>query len=502
LGFRAHILGAAAGGGLSQWNCGCENCRLARRGSIPAQTRSSLAVTGNSEDWAILNASPDIRRQFTVCVALHPTGLREVPLKSILVTNGDIDHVAGLLTQREMQPFDLFATAGINEVLAQNPIFGALNERVVARKTVALGIPFRLAPGLWAELFAVPGKVPLYLEGETVETDLVGEQTVGVHLTGGGGSAFYIPGCAMLNDDLRARLAATYAAPEDEIAAREAGLYTNLITSGIGLTEKRLRELDAAGLDHIQLSLQGTDAEMADRIGGYRGGFARKMDVARWIREIGFPLTLNAVLHRQNLHQLPRAIEMGVEMGARRIEVATVQFHGWSLMNRDALMPTREQAREADAIVAEARARLKGVLVIDYVPADYHSGYPKPCMGGWGSTGLNVAPDGLVLPCHAAQTIPGLVLDRVQDRPLHEIWYEGSAFNAYRSTDWMPEPCASCERKTIDFGGCRCQAMALVGDATATDPTCIRSPHHAALQARADAFAAGTTAFTARAAAG
>ncbi|RAP39943.1 pyrroloquinoline quinone biosynthesis protein PqqE [Rhodovulum viride] len=271
--------------------------------------------------------------------------------------------------------------------------------------------------------------------------------------------------------------------------ARAAGLYTNLITSGIGLTEKRLRALDAAGLDHIQLSLQGTDAAMADRIGGYRGGFDRKLEVARLIGKIGFPLTLNAVLHRQNLHQLPRAIEMAVEMGARRIEVATVQFHGWALKNREALMPTRAQARAADATVAAARARLKGVLVIDYVRADYHSDYPKRCMGGWGTTGLNVTPEGTVLPCHAAQTIPGLVFDSIRDRPLAEIWYEGAAFAAYRGTGWMREPCAGCERKTVDFGGCRCQAMALAGDPAAADPVCIKSPHHAALQARAEAFA-------------
>lgn len=274
------------------------------------------------------------------------------------------------------------------------------------------------------------------------------------------------------------------------IAARDAGLYTNLITSGIGLTEKRLGELDKAGLDHIQLSLQGTNPEMADEIGGYKGGFKRKLQVAEWIGEIGFPLTLNAVLHRRNLHQLPRALEMAQEMGARRIEVATVQFHGWALKNRDALMPTREQAREATAIVAEARARLKGTLVIDYVPADYHEDYPKRCMGGWGSSGLNVTPDGTVLPCHAAQTIPHLQFDSVRDKPLAEIWYEGAAFNAYRGTDWMSEPCSSCERKTIDFGGCRCQAMAIVGDAAATDPVCIKSPHHGALQAQADAHAA------------
>ncbi|MHA6262877.1 pyrroloquinoline quinone biosynthesis protein PqqE [Arenibacterium sp. CAU 1754] len=271
-------------------------------------------------------------------------------------------------------------------------------------------------------------------------------------------------------------------------AAREAGLYTNLITSGIGLTEKRLHALDEAGLDHVQLSLQGTTPEMADEIGGYKGGFARKMQVAGWIKDIGFPLTLNAVLHRRNLHQLPRALEMAVEMGARRIEVATVQFHGWALKNRDALMPTLEQAREANAIVKEARETLKGTLVIDYVPADYHSDFPKRCMGGWGTTGLNVTPNGDVLPCHAAQSIPHLTFDNVRKTPLKDIWYDGMAFNAYRGTDWMQEPCQSCDRKLQDFGGCRCQAMAIVGDAAATDPVCIKSPHHGALQAQADAF--------------
>lgn len=273
-------------------------------------------------------------------------------------------------------------------------------------------------------------------------------------------------------------------------AARDAGLYTNLITSGIGLSERRLRALDAAGLDHVQLSLQGTTPGMADEIAGYRGGFERKMQVARWIGEIGFPLTLNTVLHRRNLHQLPQALEMAVEMGARRIEVATVQFHGWALKNRDALMPTRAQAQEATRLVAEARTRLEGVLVVDYVPADYHSDHPKRCMNGWGTTGLNVAPDGLVLPCHAAQTIPHLRFETVRARPLAEVWYDGAAFNAYRGTDWMPEPCASCERKTVDFGGCRCQAMALAGDASATDPVCVKSPHHIDLQARAAAHAA------------
>ena len=277
-------------------------------------------------------------------------------------------------------------------------------------------------------------------------------------------------------------------------AARAAGLYTNLITSAIGLTQRRLAALNDAGLDHVQLSLQGTDAEMADRIGGYKGGFKRKMQAAAWIVEAGFPLTLNAVVHRQNLHQLPEAIEMAVAMKARRMEVAIVQFHGWALLNRDAMMPTREQAAEASRIVAEARERLKGTLVIDYVPADYHSDYPKRCMGGWGTTGLNVTPDGLVLPCHAAQSIPSLTFDNVADRPLADIWYKGAAFNAYRGEEWMKEPCKSCDRRKLDFGGCRCQAMAIAGDAAATDPVCVKSPLHGKMKNMADAFSREETA--------
>ncbi len=274
--------------------------------------------------------------------------------------------------------------------------------------------------------------------------------------------------------------------------AREAGLYTNLITSGVGLTEKRLRALDDAGLDHVQLSLQGVDAAIADRVGGYRGGFDRKMQVAEWVRAIGFPLTLNAVMHKQNLDRLEETIALAVELGARRIEVATVQFHGWAAKNRAALMPTRAQAQRAREIVLAARERLKNVLVIDYVPADHHAQFPKACMGGWGSTGLNIAPDGSVLPCHAAQTIPSLSFERVGDRPLRDIWETGPAFDAFRGEDWMQEPCRSCDRRTIDFGGCRCQAMALAGDAAATDPVCSRSPLHARLVAEAEADAAAT----------
>ena len=262
-------------------------------------------------------------------------------------------------------------------------------------------------------------------------------------------------------------------------AASGAGLYTNLITSGIGLTPRRLDVLETAGLDHIQLSLQGTHADLADRIGGYRGGFDRKMTIARAIGDRGIPLTLNAVMHRQNLDDLDRTIEMAVELGARRLEVACVQFHGWALKNLAALLPTREQTEMVKREVAEASVRLRGTLAFDFVPPDYYADYPKACMGGWGSAGLNVAPDGAVLPCHAAQTIPGLRFDTVQTRSLRDIWYDGAAFNRFRGTGWMPEPCRSCDRKEIDFGGCRCQALAITGDAEATDPVCVKAPGHA-----------------------
>ncbi|MGH1578631.1 pyrroloquinoline quinone biosynthesis protein PqqB [Planktotalea sp.] len=204
--FRAHVLGAAAGGGLPQWNCGCKNCNLARAGDISAQSQSSVAFSGNGADWAIVNASPDIREQLARATALHPTGLRKSPIQSVLLTNGDIDHVAGLLTLREQQAFTLFATAEIQQVIADNPIFNALNPDFVSRKAIVLDEPFELVSGITARLIAVPGKVPLYLEGETVQTDLVGEQTVGVELEASGKRAFYIPGCAAMPDDLKARI--------------------------------------------------------------------------------------------------------------------------------------------------------------------------------------------------------------------------------------------------------------------------------------------------------
>ncbi len=254
--FRAQILGAAAGGGLPQWNCGCDNCNLARKGDIPPQTQSSLAVTGNGTDWAVLNASPDIRDQLANTPALHPTDLRELPLASVLVTNGDIDHVAGLLTLREMQPFTLFATRGIHEVLSANPIFDALNAKVVTRSAIALDEPFQLVPGLTATLFAVPGKVPLYMEGEEVQTDLMGDQTVGVALETDGQTAYYIPGCALLNDDLRDRLQGA------DIVFFDGTLWRDdeMVRAGLGQkTGKRMGHMSMSGPDGSIAAFEGLD---------------------------------------------------------------------------------------------------------------------------------------------------------------------------------------------------------------------------------------------------
>lgn len=256
MGFRAHVLGAAAGGGLPQWNCGCENCNLARSGAIPGQTQSSLAVTANGHDWAVLNASPDIRQQLAETPALHPTGLRQLPLRSVLLTNGDIDHVAGLLTLREMQPFTLFATAEIHRVISENPIFAALNAGVVRRETVALGAPFEIVPGLEAELFPVPGKVPLYLEGKTVETDLVGEQTVGVRLSDGGKTAYYVPGCATLARDLQERLTGAAAVFFDGTLWQD----DEMVRAGLGQkTGRRMGHMSMSGADGSIAAFEGLD---------------------------------------------------------------------------------------------------------------------------------------------------------------------------------------------------------------------------------------------------
>ena len=261
-------------------------------------------------------------------------------------------------------------------------------------------------------------------------------------------------------------------------AARDADLYVNLITSGIGLTQGRLDDLVEAGCDHIQLSLQDVDSDGAKLISNMDKSLERKLDFARWVRERSVPLTVNAVMHRLNLDRLPETIELALELGARRLEVANVQYHGWAALNKQVLMPTQEQSSRTNQIVAEARESLNGRLLIDYVPVDHYAEYPKSCMNGWGRVALIVAPDGSVLPCHNATTLEHLSFPNVRDQSLSAIWYESSAFNAYRGDSWMPEICKSCDRKEIDFGGCRCQALAILGDASAADPVCSRAHPH------------------------
>lgn len=267
---------------------------------------------------------------------------------------------------------------------------------------------------------------------------------------------------------------------------REVGLYSNLITAGVGLSKDRLAELTVNGLDHVQLSMQGPRAETNDLVAGLEGAFEEKQVVAGYIRELRLPLTLNCVVHRHNIDQIGEIIELAMALGARRLEVAHAQYYGWALRNRAALMPRRSQVLAAMAEVEAARERLKGQLVIDAVVPDYYARLPKPCMGGWARQSLNVTPSGKVLPCHAAETIEGLNFSNVRTSSLSEIWYESEAFNAFRGTSWMPEPCRSCDRREIDWGGCRCQALAFTGRAANTDPACHKSPFHAEMVALAE----------------
>ena len=274
--------------------------------------------------------------------------------------------------------------------------------------------------------------------------------------------------------------------------ATKVGLYSNLITSAVMLTKARLQGLADAGLSHVQISVQGAEEGLADRVGGFRNGHAKKLEAARWTREVGLPLTLNAVMHRQNLHQLPQIIDLAVALDADRLEVANVQYYGWALKNREALIPSFAQVEETNHIVSQAQDRLAGVLDIDYVVPDYYAQRPKQCMGGWGRQFFNISPAGKVLPCHAAESITGMEFDSVRgNKSIRWIWDNSEAFNKYRGTGWMPEPCQSCEFKEVDFGGCRCQAHALTGSAGNTDPACAKSPLHADIFARAATEAAG-----------
>jgi PqqA peptide cyclase len=268
--------------------------------------------------------------------------------------------------------------------------------------------------------------------------------------------------------------------------ASKVGLYTNLITAGVTLTRERLKKLKDLGLDHVQLSIQDVDEANAEKISSYKDGLAKKRQLGKWVRELDMPLTINAPIHRLNIENLPNIINFAVELGAGRIEVANIQYYAWALKNRASLMPTRAQVLKSAEIVEEAKERLKGIMVFDFVVPDYYAKTPKPCMGGWGRGIMNVTPQGRVLPCHAAESLPGLEFDNVKDKRLADIWLNGQAFQKYRGTGWMKEPCRSCPRAEIDFGGCRCQAMAFTGDAANTDPACSFSPHHAAFVAAAE----------------
>lgn len=261
-------------------------------------------------------------------------------------------------------------------------------------------------------------------------------------------------------------------------AAEAAGIYTQLVTSGTGLDEARLTALCGAGLRSVQLSVQHADPEANDRIAGRRSSFAAKERAAALVRRAGLPLGLNVVLHRDNLDAVDAIVELGVAWGVDRIELANTQFYGWGLLNRAALLPSSDQLARARDTVERRREGLAGRVDLVWVVPDYFDGVAKPCMGGWGAVSLTVAPDGTVLPCPAAASLPDLDAPNVRDHPLDWIWRHSPAFNRFRGTDWMTGPCGGCPRREEDFGGCRCQAYALTGDAARTDPACALSPDH------------------------
>ena len=266
-------------------------------------------------------------------------------------------------------------------------------------------------------------------------------------------------------------------------AAREADLYTNLITSGIGLDDERVHPLRDAGLDSIQLSFQSDQSGLSDEIAGARA-HQHKLDAAAKIRAAGIPLSLNFVIHRRNIDRLPQMIDLAETLGAERVELANVQFYGWAFLNRAVLLPTREQVTRAREVATAAKARLAGKIDIFYVLPDYYETRPKPCLNGWGLRYLTINPIGDVLPCPTASSaIPDLRFENVRARALDWIWRESESFNRFRGTEWMPEPCRSCPQREIDFGGCRCQAALLTGNAANTDPVCELSPNRAIVDA-------------------
>jgi pyrroloquinoline quinone biosynthesis protein E len=264
--------------------------------------------------------------------------------------------------------------------------------------------------------------------------------------------------------------------------ARAAGLYTNLITSGIGLNESRLQALVDAGLDHIQLSLQDSREDSANWIAGAKA-HAHKVELSRVIHRQKIAFTVNLVIHRQNIDHIEEMISFVEQLAPERMEIAHTQYYGWALRNRAALLPTRAQLEKAVEVVASAEKRLAGRIRIDSVVPDYYARFPKACMGGWGRRLMLINPSGKVLPCHAAEVIPGMTFENVREKSLAEIWRDSSSFQKFRGEEWMPEPCRSCERRGEDFGGCRCQALLLTGDENATDPACSLAPAHQIVEA-------------------
>lgn len=271
--------------------------------------------------------------------------------------------------------------------------------------------------------------------------------------------------------------------------ARRLGYYTNLITSGIGLDAERIERLRAAGLDHIQVSFQASGAELNDYLAGTRA-FQHKLEIARAVKAAGYPMVLCFVLHRDNIDDMDAVLALAAELQADYVELATAQYYGWAWVNRDRLMPSREQLARGEAVAHAWQARLQGRTKIYYVVPDYYETRPKACMNGWGSIFLTIAPDGTALPCHSARSLPGLSFPNVREHGIEWIWNESPGFNRFRGFEWMREPCRSCDEKERDFGGCRCQAYLLTGDASQADPVCDKSPHHGRVLAAIEAAAA------------
>jgi len=255
------------------------------------------------------------------------------------------------------------------------------------------------------------------------------------------------------------------------------GFYTNLISSGIGLTPARLEEMKRRGLKHIQLGFQSCDEQTANLMAG-ADVFRRKLEIAHEIKARGFPMVLNVPVTRHNLPQIPEILNLAERLGVEYIELANVQYYNWALINRDQLLPTREQLEWAEAEVAKFRERVGERMTVYFVIPDYYDGRPKACMNGWGAIHLTIAPDGSALPCSQARSIDTLSFPNVRDHSLAWLWQESDTFNFFRGDSWMKEPCRSCDEKEKDFGGCRCQALALTGDPANADPACSKSPHH------------------------